>query len=485
MYKTIEGKYRALVEQIRVCHEKGQPVLVGTVSIEKSELVSRLLKREGIPHNVLNAKNHAREAEIVAQAGSFGAVTISTNMAGRGTDIRLGGNPEYMAAAEMRREQYPEELISAADSFFETDDEEILEARRHYAELVKKYKAEIAPEIERVKAAGGLFILGTERHESRRIDNQLRGRSGRQGDVGESRFYLSFEDDLLRLFGTERIQGLVDRIASDEMPIDMRLLSGGIENAQKQLEGRNFGIRSNVLMYDDVMNQQRTIVYRQRREVLSGVDLRDKMRLFVESFVRETVAEHLGVSDREEWDLDELSRALYGMFGKIECAEGEDEGDLADRLVDAALSRYEAQEETFGAEIFRQVERELLLRIVDSNWMEHIDAMDDLRGSIGLQAYGQRDPVTQYKIVGGEIFEEMNRNIRNETVRAILTVSRAPAQERREVKITSESHGSTTDGSAKRQPVKKTAADKVGRNDPCPCGSGKKYKKCCGAAKEA
>ncbi|MBQ6829163.1 MAG: hypothetical protein IJO46_14225, partial [Thermoguttaceae bacterium] len=423
--------YRALVEQIRLCHEKGQPVLVGTVSIEKSELVSRLLKREGIPHNVLNAKNHAREAEIVAQAGKFGAVTISTNMAGRGTDIRLGGNPEFMAAAEMRREQYPEELIAAADSFFETDDEEVLEARRHYAELVKKYKEEIAPEIERVKAAGGLFILGTERHESRRIDNQLRGRSGRQGDVGESRFYLSFEDDLLRLFGTQHIQGLVDRLASDETPIDLKMLSGGIETAQKQLEGRNFGIRSNVLMYDDVMNQQRTIVYRQRREVLDGADLKEKMLSFVQSFVAETVAEHL-VGDRAEWDLKELSRAFYGIFGEIEIAENEDADDVCERLTEVALKRYAEQEETFGSEAFRRIERDLLLMSVDRNWMEHIDVMDDLRGSIGLQAYGQRDPVTQYKIVGGEIFEEMNHAIRNETVRNLLTVSpRKPQTERR------------------------------------------------------
>ncbi|MBQ2731317.1 MAG: preprotein translocase subunit SecA [Clostridia bacterium] len=484
VYKTVEGKYRALVEQIRLCHEKGQPVLVGTVSIEKSELVSRLLKREGIPHNVLNAKNHAREAEIVAQAGKFGAVTISTNMAGRGTDIRLGGNPEFMAAAEMRREQYPEELIAAADSFFETDDEEVLEARRHYAELVKKYKEEIAPEIERVKAAGGLFILGTERHESRRIDNQLRGRSGRQGDVGESRFYLSFEDDLLRLFGTQHIQGLVDRLASDETPIDLKMLSGGIETAQKQLEGRNFGIRSNVLMYDDVMNQQRTIVYRQRREVLDGADLKEKMLSFVQSFVAETVAEHL-VGDRAEWDLKELSRAFYGIFGEIEIAENEDADDVCERLTEVALKRYAEQEETFGSEAFRRIERDLLLMSVDRNWMEHIDVMDDLRGSIGLQAYGQRDPVTQYKIVGGEIFEEMNHAIRNETVRNLLTVSpRKPQTERRAVKITSENRGGAADGSAKQQPVKKKASEKVGRNDPCPCGSGKKYKKCCGMGAE-
>ncbi len=484
VYKTVEGKYRALIEQIRTCYEKGQPVLVGTVSIDKSELVSRLLKREGIPHNVLNAKNHAREAEIVAQAGKFGAVTISTNMAGRGTDIRLGGNPEYMAAAEMRREQYPEELIAAADSFFETDDEEILAARKHYAELVKKYKEEIAPEIERVKEAGGLFILGTERHESRRIDNQLRGRSGRQGDVGESRFYLSFEDDLLRLFGTQHIQGLVDRIASDEMPIDMRLLSNGIETAQRQLEGRNFGIRSNVLMYDDVMNQQRTIVYRQRREVLGGVDLREKMLSFVSSFAEDTVAEHLGGVERTEWNFDELSRAFYGIFGRLECAENESLEDFTARVVSLAVARYEHQEQTFTPEIFRKIEREILLQSVDANWMEHIDAMDDLRGSIGLQAYGQRDPVAQYKIVGGEMFEEMNLAIRNQTVRGILTVARAPVEERKSVKITSESHGSAADGSAKKVPVRKTASEKVGRNDPCPCGSGKKYKKCCGASKD-
>ncbi|MBQ2252668.1 MAG: preprotein translocase subunit SecA [Clostridia bacterium] len=484
VYKTVEGKYRALVEQIRLCHEKGQPVLVGTVSIDKSEHVSRLLKRAGIPHNVLNAKNHAREAEIVAQAGKFGAVTISTNMAGRGTDIRLGGNPEFMAAAEMRREQYPEELIAAADSFYETDDEEVLEARRHYAELVRKYKEEIAPEIERVKAAGGLFILGTERHESRRIDNQLRGRSGRQGDVGESRFYLSFEDDLLRLFGTQHIQGLVDRVASDETPIDFRMISGGIETAQKQLEGRNFGIRSNVLMYDDVMNQQRAIVYRQRREVLDGADLKDKMLSFVQSFVAETVAEHL-VGDRAEWDLKELSRAFYGIFGEIEIAENEDADDVCERLTEAAFMRYAEQEELFGSETFRRVERDLLLMAVDRNWMDHIDMMDDLRGSIGLQAYGQRDPVTQYKIVGGEIFEEMNHAIRNETVRSLLTVSPRKQQTAvRTVKITSENHSSVADGSAKKVPVKKKASEKVGRNDPCPCGSGKKYKKCCGMGAE-
>ena len=463
VYRTVNEKYRAIIDDVKACYERRQPVLLGTTSIENSELLSSMLTKEGIPHNVLNAKQHDREAQIVLEAGRPGVVTIATNMAGRGTDIVLGGG-----------------INKAVDAI--RADETLTEEQREAK--IAEVKAEWQKLHDIVVEAGGLRIIGSERHESRRIDNQLRGRSGRQGDVGESRFYLSFEDDLLRLFGTQHIQGLVDRIASDEMPIDMRLLSNGIETAQRQLEGRNFGIRSHVLMYDDVMNQQRIIVYRQRREVLSGMDLREKMLSFVSSFAADTVAEHLGTTPREEWNLEELSRAFYGIFGRLECAENESLEDFTERVVALAVDRYEQQEQTFTPEIFRKIEREILLQAVDANWMEHIDAMDDLRGSIGLQAYGQRDPVAQYKIIGGDLFEEMNLAIRNRTVRGLLTVARAPAEERKSVKITSESHGSAADGSAKKAPVRKTAAEKVGRNDPCPCGSGKKYKKCCGASKD-
>ncbi len=484
VYKTEAAKYDAVIEQIRACHEKGQPVLVGTVSVDKSEHLSRLLSRAGVKHNVLNAKNHLKEAEIIAQAGAFGAVTISTNMAGRGTDIRLGGNPEYMAIAEMRREGYPEEIISAADAFFETDDEEVLSARVHFNELIAKYKEALAPEIEKVKAAGGLFIVGTERHESRRIDNQLRGRSGRQGDAGASRFYLSFEDDLMRLFGSERILGLASALPDDQ-PIDLKMVSSAIERAQKMLEGKNFGIRRNVLLYDDVMNQQRKIIYDQRKEVLDGADLKDKILGFLERTVRSAVGLHCADDDGKNWNLAALNADLRGLLGdEREARRFQNAEELADFAWEKASAIYAAQEQVFGEEKFRELERVVLLSEVDRKWMEHLDAMDDLEGSIGLQAYGQRDPVAEYKIIGGEMFDEMVASIQADTAIKLLCVRPISHEIRREsvAKITGASHGGGGDAgeAVKQQPKRNTRAQKVGRNDPCPCGSGKKYKKCCG-----
>ena len=487
VYKTVAGKYRAIVQKIRECHEKGQPVLVGTVSIDKSEYLSALLKKEKIPHNVLNAKHHMREAEIVAQAGSFGAVTISTNMAGRGTDIKLGGNTEFLAKAQMRKEGYSEDMIADADAFFETGDEEILAARARYAALLKEFEAKIAPEAEKVREAGGLYIIGTERHESRRIDNQLRGRSGRQGDPGASTFYLALEDDLFRLFGSERIMGVVDKLGlPEDQAIDAKILSSSIENAQKRLEGDNFARRKNVLMYDDIMNQQRKLIYNQRQEVLDGKDLEADLRGMIDGLVESSVLELVPQDKEDAYPYEELKKKFLGTLLAPEdlvFSEGEElpgPEELIDFLKERAKEVYDKKEQVFGEELFREVERTVLLRNVDRLWMDHLDAMTELKNSIGLNAYAQRDPVVQYKIQGSVMFEEMGEAIRNETAMGILRVlpvRREEAAQRKAVaKITSTSGGG--DGTVKKAPIVKKK--EAGPNDPCPCGSGKKYKKCCG-----
>ena len=492
VYKTINGKYNAIIEQIRECHEKGQPVLVGTVSIEKSEELSRKLRSAGIPHTVLNAKYHAKEAEIVAQAGKFGAVTISTNMAGRGTDIMLGGNPEFLAKKEMRSMDIPDEIIAEANGTSVTDNPEILKAREIFSELYEKYKEEIAPEAEQVKAVGGLFILGTERHESRRIDNQLRGRAGRQGDPGESRFYLSLQDDLMRLFGSDKIINIVDRMGLDEnTPIDARILSNRIEGAQATLEDANFKRRKHVLSYDDVMNQQRTIIYRQRKEVLDGGEgIKDTIKKLIVSSINDIVRSHLGEGDPLSWDLDALRAELTYV-----CDEGDlvfEQAELAKLSVDdivhilgdKALDKYAEKEELFGEAQYLEVQRAVLLQNVDRAWMEHIDAMDDLKDTIRLQSYAQRDPVTEYRIIGGDMFDVMIDEIREKTVRTLLSVVPRPKMEIKRVQVANPINAGFA-GGEKKTVVKKVnvpkTSSKIGRNEPCPCGSGKKYKNCCGA----
>ena len=493
VYKTMAGKYRAVVKQVRECYDRGQPVLVGTVSIDKSELLSVMLKKAGIPHTVLNAKFHAREAEIVAQAGKSGAVTISTNMAGRGTDIMLGGNPEYMAKSDLRALGIEEGLIVQATGTADTSDESILGVRRQYRELYEKHKAEIAPEAERVRAAGGLFILGTERHESRRIDNQLRGRSGRQGDPGESRFFLSLEDDLMRLFGNnERIITLIDRMGlDDDTPIEAGILSNTIENAQKRIEDNNFKRRKYVLSYDDVMNQQRTIIYGQRQSVLDDSDLSDTMMNMIRGNIKAAVASHTSEGPATEWDFAGLRADLMGYLCTEEDFTYSEEElksltseDVTDMLISRAEDRIREREELFTPERFREVERAILLRNVDTAWMDHIDAMDDLKGNIGLQAYAHRDPVTEYRMVGADMFDAMVAEIRDKTVRALLTVVPKPQQEVVRVQVakplTEGFEGGPKQG-AKKVVLTPKRSTKVGRNDPCPCGSGKKYKNCCGA----
>ncbi len=488
VYKTEKAKYLALIEKIEECHAKGQPVLVGTVSIEKSELLSSLLKRKGIKHEVLNAKHHEKEAEIVAQAGKFGAVTIATNMAGRGTDIKLGGNAEYLAKSEMRRMGCTEELIAEATGFAETDNQEILDARALYTSLEKKYDEEIAPEADKVREAGGLCIIGTERHESRRIDNQLRGRAGRQGDPGASRFYLSLEDDLMRLFGGERITAVMNTLKTPEdMPIEAKMISNTIESAQKKIEGRNFGIRKNVLQYDDVMNRQRELIYKQRNQVLDGEELKPVITRMIEGSINDAV--DMFCSDqasKKDWNIDGL-KDKFKSWGLIE--EGDFEGttdkeDIRETLLERAEKRYTDREELFGdtdkgEPVMRELEKMVLLRNVDNRWMDHIDAMDQLRRGIGLRAYGQTDPVVAYRQVGSDMFDGMNEEIREDTARQILTVMiRNKEETKREqtAKITGTSGAS--DGTEKGRTVRKK--EKVGPNDPCPCGSGKKYKKCCG-----
>ena len=478
VYKNQAGKYRAIIAQIEECHRKGQPVLVGTISVDKSEYLSSLLKKHGIPHNVLNAKQHEREAEIVAQAGKLGAVTISTNMAGRGTDIMLGGNPEFLARTDLKKNGYSEEEIVLATGMSDKIDERCAEARALYHERLEKYKAEIAPEADRVRAAGGLFILGTERHESRRIDNQLRGRSGRQGDPGESRFYLSLEDDLMRLFGSERILGIIDRLGLEEdQPIDAKILSNSIESAQKRLEGENFNRRKTVLEYDDVMNQQRNVIYKQRREVLDGEDVSATVR----SMLEKAVTEKLDLAAGENgFDPEAARESLLWITTAEDFHEGVTRQELEKTLLDRVHALYERQETVFG-ERMRELERVALLRAVDTNWMAHLDAMDDLRDGVGLNAYAQRNPLTEYRIASGEMFDDMIDKIRTDTARMVLFAKPAEELRRREVAKQKTAELASVGGEKEKpRPVVRRASEKVGRNDPCPCGSGKKYKQCCG-----
>ena len=483
VYKTELGKFRAIIRQVQECHEKGQPVLVGTVSIEKSEILSKLLKRTGIPHNVLNAKYHEQEAQIVAQAGKFGAVTIATNMAGRGTDIVLGGNAEFMAMSELRKADVPEELLQEANSFAETSDPAILDIRRRYEELLAHFKAEMAQEAEQVRQAGGLFNIGTERHESRRIDNQLRGRSGRQGDPGESRFYLSLQDDLMRLFSSERIMTMMDSMGLDEdTPIDAKILSGAVENAQRSVESRHFKARKNVLEYDNVMNTQREVIYAQRQKVLRGEDLRENMLSFLRNVIDSTVADALsqtgGIADEDSRRtvLGKL-QGIYFPRGAYQSAEEKKADQFADELYALALQTYEAKEAAFTPQVMREVERVVMLRVVDEYWMDNIDAMDDLKQGIGLRAYGQHDPVIAYKEEGYEMFQAMINAIREETIRRLFLVQLKQEVKREKVAKETSTSG-TADKTVKKQPVR-NKDKKVGPNDPCPCGSGKKYKKCC------
>ena len=483
VYKTEAGKFRAIINQVIACHEKGQPVLVGTVSIEKSEILSKLLKKTGIPHNVLNAKFHEQEAQIVAQAGKLGAVTIATNMAGRGTDIMLGGNAEYLAKSELRKGEYTEELLMEADSYSETQDPQILAIRAHYEQLLKKYKAELKEEAEKVRAAGGLFIIGTERHESRRIDNQLRGRAGRQGDPGESRFYLSLQDDLMRLFSSERIMTMMDTLGLDEdTPIDAKILSGAVENAQKSVESIHFRSRKNVLEYDNVMNTQREVIYAQRQKVLDGEDLRQNMMNMLRAHVETTVAEVLsttgGVAD--EAAVKEAYSRFAGIYFPRATAlpTGElTQEALIEDIYQKAEAFYTAKEQRYSPNIMRELERVVMLRVVDEYWMDNIDAMDDLKQGIGLRAYGQHDPVIAYKEEGFEMFQAMVNAIREETIRRMFLVELKPAQEVKRQKVAKETGTSAPDKTVKKQPVR--SEKKTGPNDPCPCGSGKKYKKCC------
>ncbi len=488
VYKTENGKFGAVIDQILECHERRQPVLVGTISIEKSEKLSRMLKNRGIPHEVLNAKHHEKEAEIVAQAGKIGAVTIATNMAGRGTDIRLGGNAEFLAKAEMRRMGIAEELIVESTAFGETDNAEILEARKTFQELERKYRDEIRPEEEAVKEAGGLFIIGTERHESRRIDNQLRGRAGRQGDPGTTRFYLSMDDDLMRLFGGDRMNAIMEMLGVDEnMPIENRMLTNAIESAQNRVEERNFGIRRSVLQYDDVMNRQRELIYDQRNKVLDGEDVRHSIMGMIRESIETTVGNYAAASVvHDEWNLDGLREYYNGwligpndlQYTKQEIEDMES-SDLVETLIERAEAVYDAKEQEYGEQLMRELERVVLLKTVDRYWMDHIDNMDELRRGIHLRAYGQHDPVVLYRKEGFDMFDGMIAAIREDTARLMLTaqIRREEGPKREEVTKPVATSG---DGTDQKRTVRKTQADKIGRNDPCPCGSGKKYKKCCG-----
>ena len=499
VYKNENGKHRAIIEQIVSCHEKGQPVLVGTVSIEKSEFISSLLKRRGVPHTVLNAKYHEKEAEIVAQAGKLGAVTIATNMAGRGTDIMLGGNAEYLAKTDLRKAGFDELAIAEATGYAETDDETILEARKLFAERMAEHKKVTSAEAEKVKAAGGLFILGTERHESRRIDNQLRGRAGRQGDPGESRFFLSLDDDIMRLFGSERIMNMMEALKVDEdMPLDNRMLSNAIEQAQKTVESRNFQTRKSVLEYDDVMNQQREIIYGERRKVLDGADLREQILSMAHDFIRTSITDALGGSAAEsQQQLDDALQPFEKLFlrrGELNIASfgGFIKCDKLSEAVEArAREVYAEREEAFGlmpdgeTPLLRELERVIMLRVVDEYWMDHIDAMDELKRGIGLRGYGSTKPIDAYKQEGFDMFEAMVQGIREETVRRLYTVRvrrEAPVERKSVAKNAAANVGGEPE---KKKPVKKVP--KPGRNDPCPCGKMKadgsrrlKYKECCG-----
>ena len=490
IYKNENAKFNAIVESIKASHEKGQPVLVGTVSIEKSEKLSRILKKEGIKHEVLNAKFHEKEAEIVAQAGKFGAVTIATNMAGRGTDIMLGGNSEYLAKQEMKKNKVPENLIEESNTYYETDDQDILRAREEFKKLEKKYDEEIKEEKEKVIAAGGLKIIGTERHESRRIDNQLRGRSGRQGDPGESKFYIGLDDDLMKIFGGDMITKVYNTMGMDEnVPIENKLISNAVESAQKKVEGRNFSIRKNVLKYDDVMNAQREIIYEQRREVLDGENLKDNILNMIKSLSEEVVLTYF--AGEEEANVEALDMDIQNTFG-IEMSDfikehAKDSKAIIEKLQQAALDKYTAKEEDIGSEDLRELERVVMLKVVDQKWMDHIDAMDELKDGIGLRAYGQQDPVVKYRIEGMDMFEEMVLDIKHDVVKILMNLRKQEEVKREEAaKITGaalQAINSLDNGEQIKSEVNRTVVNegpKVGRNDLCPCGSGKKYKNCCG-----
>ena len=493
IYKNETAKFNAIVESIKASHEKGQPVLVGTVSIEKSEKLSRILKKEGIKHEVLNAKFHEKEAEIVAQAGKFGAVTIATNMAGRGTDIMLGGNSEYLAKQEMKKNKVPENLIEESNTYYETDDQDILRAREEFKKLEKKYDEEIKEEKEKVIAAGGLKIIGTERHESRRIDNQLRGRSGRQGDPGESKFYIGLDDDLMKIFGGDMITKVYNTMGMDEnVPIENKLISNAVESAQKKVEGRNFSIRKNVLKYDDVMNAQREIIYEQRREVLDGENLKDNILNMIKSLSEEVVLTYF--AGEGEANVEALDMDIQNTFG-IEMADfikehAKDSKAIIEKLQQAALDKYTAKEEDIGSEDLRELERVVMLKVVDQKWMDHIDAMDELKDGIGLRAYGQQDPVVKYRIEGMDMFEEMVLDIKHDVVKMLMNLRKQEEVKREEAaKITGaalQALNSLDNGEQMKSEVNRTVVNegpKVGRNDLCPCGSGKKYKNCCGKNK--
>ncbi len=498
VYKTEMAKFRATIEQIKECHVKGQPVLVGTISIEKSEILSKMLSKAGIKHEVLNAKQHAKEAEIVAQAGKYGAVTIATNMAGRGTDIMLGGNAEYLATAQMRKNGIPEYIITEAIGYAETDNAEILEARKMYRDLFAKYKEEVDEKAIKVKEAGGLFILGTERHESRRIDNQLRGRAGRQGDPGESLFFLSLEDDLMRLFGGERVNMLMERMNIDEdLPIESRMLTKIIESSQKNLEGRNFAIRKNVLRYDDVLNAQREIIYKERGMVLNGEDIHEYILKMMKDYIVTSVDQYIfDKVPRDDWNINGLRDRFLNVltvpedfFFTPEEFEKIEKSYFVDELTKRAERIYSAKEAEWGHDTTREVERVVLLRVVDSKWMSHIDNMEELKRGIGLRSFAQKDPVIEYRYEGFDMFDAMIDDIREDTVRTLITLriqrnaesDEVVAPEREQVaKPTASNDPSTADGSSSSSPIRKK---KVGDNDPCPCGSGKKYKKCCGMNK--
>ena len=490
IYKNENAKFNAIVQSIKESHEKGQPVLVGTVSIEKSEKLSRILKKEGIKHEVLNAKSHEKEAEIVAQAGKFGAVTIATNMAGRGTDIMLGGNSEYLAKQEMKKNKVPENLIEEANTYYETDEQDILRAREEFQKLEKKYDDEIKEEKEKVIAAGGLKIIGTERHESRRIDNQLRGRSGRQGDPGESKFYIGLDDDLMKIFGGDMITKVYNTIGMDEdVPIENRMISNAVESAQKKVEGRNFSIRKNVLKYDDVMNAQREIIYKQRREVLDGENLKDNILNMIKSLAEEVVVTYF--AGEEEVSIEALDTDIRNTFG-IEMLDrikenSKNANEIIDKLQKLAIAKYEEKEVEIGNEDLRELERVVMLKVVDQKWMDHIDAMDELKDGIGLRAYGQQDPVVKYRIEGMDMFEEMVLDIKHDVVKILMNLRKQEDVKREETaKITGaalQAINSLDNGEQIKSEVNRTVVNegpKVGRNDPCPCGSGKKYKNCCG-----
>ena len=492
IYKNQDAKFRAVVNDVKESHAKGQPVLIGTVSIEKSEKLSKLLQKERIPHEVLNAKSHEKEAMIIAQAGKFGAVTIATNMAGRGTDIMLGGNSEYLAKEEMRKKKVPDNLIEESNTYYETDDQDILRAREQFNTLVKKYDEQIKDEKQKVIDAGGLKIIGTERHESRRIDNQLRGRSGRQGDIGESQFYISLDDDLMKIFGGDAITKVYNTLGADEnMPIQAKLISKAVENAQKKVEGRNFTIRKNVLKYDDVMNVQREIIYKQRREVLDGENMHDNIKNMINSIAEETVEMFVEGEDHNSLNIESLSSEILNTFG-IDMAEfikghQKDVNAVKEELVNEANKKYEEKEQEIGSEEMRELERIVLLKVVDEKWMNHIDSMDELKNGIGLRAYGQQDPVVKYRMEGMDMFEEMTANIKVDVVKILMNIRKQGEVRRQETaKITnaalqainSVDNGKTIEAKENRTVVNE--GPKIGRNDPCPCGSGKKYKNCHG-----